>query len=1106
MAITNRDRVNAGLELLYQGLYPYAVREMKANYQSNWVMVAESVLGTALSPNQDGDAHLDTAQVLRLMFQQWNEVFGSKLGHTERSIISELREARNRWAHQETFSGDDTERTLDNCYRLLSSISAPQAQEVRRQYDELRRLRFEEQTRQQRRRQAEVSVKGQPAGNLKPWREIVTPHPDVAGGRYQQAEFVADLGQVHRGEATSEYNDPRAFFQRTYVTEGLRHLLVNAVRRLDDSDAGGDPVIKLQTNFGGGKTHSMLALYHLFSDINTADLPGVDEVLADAGVDQPAAANRAVMVGTARGPAQPETKPDGTVVNTMWGDMAWQLLGKRGYELVAESDRAGTSPGSDTLRELFKQAEPSLILIDEWVAYVRQLYNQPDLPGGSFESNLTFAQALTEAARAVPGTLIVATLPASDIEVGGVAGQEALTRLENTFGRIEAVWKPATANESFEIVRRRLFQEITDPQLYRDRDVTIRAFVDLYRNNVTEFPGACGEGDYERRMRAAYPIHPELFDRLYEDWSSLERFQRTRGVLRLMATVIHTLWEGNDRSLLIMPSTVPMNDPGVQYELTRYLSENWQPIIEQDVDGPHALPVEIDREFPNLGRLSATRRVARSIYMGSAPLVGAATRGLDDRSINLACAQPGESIATFSDALRRLTDRATFLYVDGRRYWYATQASVNRVAQDRAAAVREDQVFDEISRRLRTEARYPGDFSRVHVAPMSSSDVPDERDARLVILAPEHVHSSQHEESPAKEMVREIIDNRGNSPRRYRNTVVFVAPDRTRMLELETAVRLFLAWKSIHDEHEQLDLTAFQRRQAETRVQDMESTVQQRIPETYQWLLIPDQEGFTGPVIWDEIRIGANDRLAVKASKRLKNDEQLFSELGAVRLRMELDRVPLWRGDEKSHVEVRQLCEDFAQYLYLPRLKNDDLLLNAIKQGAGAMMWREETFAYAEGYDETRKRYLGLVTAQTPASVSPSGLVVASGAAIRQRQADEAERQREQTGEVTTTIPGDETPGTPQVSDPQTPTPRTPAPQIRRFYGSIDVDASRANRDVPQIVNEVLQHLTALHGANVRMSVEIEADFDGEVPDQTIRTVSENARVLGFRQFGFEKE
>ena len=1115
MAPSNRDRVGAALDLLQQALVPYVKREMQAAYGQQWLTEASYALNRELGATAGGEPHLDVALLLQLMWARWNEVFSQKLSRSDRSIISELRETRNRWAHQEPFSTDDTYRALDSIERLLTAIAAPEASEVQRAKDDVLRVRYEEQRRNAQRRAAATAIAGQPLAGLTPWRDIVTPHPDVAAGRYQQAEFAADLAQVHRGEAGPEYGNPRDFFARTFLTDGLRRMLVDALRRLDGVE-GGDPVIKLQTNFGGGKTHSMLALYHLFSGVEPSSLPGIEGVLQEAGVPLPSAANRAVLVGTALSPASPRRKPDGTVVNTLWGEMAWQLLGAEGYAIVAEADKARTNPGSDLLRELFRQAEPSLILIDEWVAYVRLLYGNDDLPGGSFDANLTFAQSLTEAARAVPGTLVVASLPASDIEVGGEAGKQALARLANTFARVESVWRPASAEEGFEIVRRRLFQPIADPSLFPLRDAVIRAYVDHYRSQPSEFPGECREKDYERRMQAAYPIHPEVFDRLYEDWSSLERFQRTRGVLRLMAKVIHALWERDDKNPLILPSTLPLDDPDVQWELTRYLDDNWVPVIEQDIDGPNALPLELDRENPHLGRYSATRRVARTIFLGSAPLTGAANRGLDERHIKLGCVQPGESVATFGDALRRLTDQATFLYVDGSRYWFSTQPTVTRLAQDRAAQQRQDAVLEEIARRLRAEQSHRGDFSRVHAAPTTTGDVPDEMDARLVILDPAYPHVQRADDSPARRFAEDVLDHRGNSPRRYRNTLIFLAPDKARLEELEQAVRLYLAWKSIDEEQDALNLDAFQRNQARSKRDEADQTVAKRIPETYIWLLVPVQPSPTGPVEWDEIRVTGEDKLAVKASRKLRTEELLITELGGPRLALELDRVPLWRGEPREQVSVRQLMEDFAQYVYLPRLKDSDVLLDAIRDGVARI---PSDLAYADAWDDATQRYRGLTIGQRPA-VTPSGLVVHPEAARRQLDAEEAERKRQEqqhrgdTAQVTggTRIengrekydPGTGGGGTAVVEqDQQTP---PAAPTLRRFHGSVALDPLQITNDAGKIAEAVIQHLKAVFGAQVKVTLEIEAEFPAGWPEHVVRTVTENARTLKFETASFEKE
>src|SRR5438128_325235 len=280
MAITNHERVGKALDLLKDGLQPFVEREMKAQHAQMWLDQARlSVAETQTHMfSGKGDPHWDSASLLSVMWNQWNVVFRKTLGQAERTLVSELRDVRNRWAHQKPFSSDDAYRALDSVGRLLTAVSSPQADEIEKMKMELLRVRFDEQVRTEKRKSAGTVIESH-NGNLKPWREVVSPHQDVASGRYQQAEFAADLWQVYIGEGTDEYKNPAEFFRRTYLTESLKHMLVGAVQRI--SGQGSDPVVQLQTNFGGGKTHSMLALYHLFSGTKASDLAGIDAVLAD---------------------------------------------------------------------------------------------------------------------------------------------------------------------------------------------------------------------------------------------------------------------------------------------------------------------------------------------------------------------------------------------------------------------------------------------------------------------------------------------------------------------------------------------------------------------------------------------------------------------------------------------------------------------------------------------------------------------------------------------------------------------------------------------------------------------------------------------------------
>src|SRR5215468_8409432 len=282
MAITNHERVGKAMDLLKVGLAPFVEREFKNLYAGRALAEARRYQGEDRLLANKKLAEWDATALLKLMWESWNDVFHRTLGRSERSYISELRDVRNKCAHQESFSSDDAERALDTAERLLAAVSAPQADEVRKVKLELRRTVYDEQVRNDRRKSVGTAIESVAASHLKPWREVVPPHGDVASGRYQQAEFAADLWQVHLGEGTDEYRQPVEFFRRTFLTESLKQLLIGAACRL--AGMGGDPVVQLQTNFGGGKTHSMLALYHLFSGTAPGELLGIEAVLKEAGV------------------------------------------------------------------------------------------------------------------------------------------------------------------------------------------------------------------------------------------------------------------------------------------------------------------------------------------------------------------------------------------------------------------------------------------------------------------------------------------------------------------------------------------------------------------------------------------------------------------------------------------------------------------------------------------------------------------------------------------------------------------------------------------------------------------------------------------------------
>ena len=1085
MVMANTERVAKALDLLRDGLGPACEATWRGFYGDGWLQQVNSRLHR---PDQEPSTG-DSAFLFKGIKATWNEVFGHALGPSVRSLVFEVSDVRNRWAHQQSLTSDDTARALDSMERVLEAFgNSEQRDQIRVLRRDLMRQMFDEESRSERRRTAAKPTEGMPQAGLAPWREIITPHADVAAGRFEQAEYAADLALVADGGAEPEYQDPNSFFARTYITQGLHDLLGGAARRL--SGQGGDPVIELQTNFGGGKTHSLIALYHLASGADAAKLPGLAEILAEEDLTLPARVNRAALVGQMISASAPKSVGGGIRLHTLWGHLAYQLGGKDGYDIVRADDLAGTSPGA-ALTTLLERFGPAVVLIDEWVAYARQLRDGSEddgpggerLAGGDFDTQFTFAQALTEAAAAVPNVVVLISIPASDVEVGGPKGRTALEKLKNVVARKAAQWQPASPDESFEIVRRRLFDPIPADKA-RVRDGVIRAFCDMYRNQGDKFPAGVGEGEYRRRMELCYPIHPELFDRLFDDWSALDKFQRTRGVLRLMALAISQLWQRDDRSLLIMPGNLPMDYGLLVSEIKKYLEDGWDPVIKADVDGANSLPLRIDQNNSHFGRLSATRRAARAVYMGSAPRPDG-RRGVDLKSVVLGCAQPGESPDQFADALRRLSGEATHLYVDGAQYWYSLIPNVTRIAADRASSNYDDRDADDEVRRRISNQRNRGDFAAVQVFAEGPGDVPDNDDGvRLVILEPDATHSPNDDNSPAAALAERILAQREAGPRVNPNLVVFLAAAANRLAELRAATRMYLAWKSIVNDGS-MNLTAHQQRQADSKLQETSKQVDSLVSETFTLAITPSKQPGERHIDWQTTRVSTIGDLAERTSRKLVSEEKLIGTYSGVRIRMDLDRRELW--SERGDIAVHKLWETYARFPYMPRLASRDVLYSAIANRDSTITWLQDTFAYAEAHDD--ERWVGLNTdrAVPPA---PSGLLIHPDR-VPQPQA----QPKTGAGEPPAGTDGPDGPTTPPVEPPE-----PESSKLTQFYAQFNLDPVRCIKQL----GEIADHVSSKLGDDVELVLEVRAKSDEGFDESTRRTVSENSRSLGAQSSEFE--
>lgn len=936
--------------------------------------------------------------------------------------------------------------------------------------------------------------------SLKPWREIIVPHPDVLNGTFQQSEFAADLTAVRTGKATPEYGDAKAFYERTFITEGMGRLLTQVALRLNGK--GGEPVIQLQTAFGGGKTHTMLAVYHLASrKCALGDLMGIPALIDQTGLLDVPPANVAVLDGAARGPGTP-VKQGKLVINTLWGELAWQLGKAEGYAMVKEADENGTSPGKQVLSDLLARFAPCVILLDELVVYIRQFVESQALSGGTYDSNLSFIQSLTEAAKLVPNAVVLASLPDSNSQAGGPRGLAVLQALEAVFNRVQALWKTVSPEEAFEIVRRRLFEQIKDAKA---RDLVCRAFADAYIDEGAKLPQETQEARYYDRMIQSYPIHPEVFTQLYEEWTTIQNFQRTRGVLKLMANVIHRLWQDNDKDLMILPGSLPLYDSSARNELINYLSPGWDPVMDRDIDGENAETRLLEKKEPRFGSVQAARRVARAVFLSSAPAsvnTKPGTRGIDRARVLLGCLQPGQTSSLYSDALNRLTDQLHYMSSSGdksqdaTRYWFDTRANLRREMEERKKRFEDKNEvrgrMAEVVKKLAAGATF---FDGIHVF-TPHSDLPDDGALRLLMLSPELFYSKE-ESRAATEGVLEYVRSNGTKPRYRGNRLLFLAPDHGALARLRDCIRVTLAWQSIVEDVESMRLVLdnLQAQQARKELKASEEVLPRVARECYKWLLCPSQDNAAGKPMVEVFPLNTTGAALGPEIERVCLDNELVINVWSpIHLRDKLKQY-YWKED-KPAIKAADFWEDTLRYLYLPRLKERGVLSQAIVKGSASADF------FGTAYGEYQGKFDGFKLGDSNVQFDDTLLLIEVNAA---KAYEAANKPTPTPASIVYPFPASASPSGSTVNESQTTSTSVApaaspvaAPKAKSFHGSASVAPAAAKMRLVQIADEIIAALTADPNAEVKVRIEIEATFSNGAADPTKRAVSENAKTLGF--------
>ncbi|WP_292046585.1 MULTISPECIES: DUF499 domain-containing protein [unclassified Brevundimonas] len=1102
--LTNKQLLGRMIEIVGAGLPSFIEKALEANYDANWRQHAQWPENVARGGQADVQAYL------RLFQNEWRNVFSRVLGHNIRDAATAVNAGRNAFSHAPAGGGDVptdvTLRALLGAAELLEGIKAANAKDARALADGMisqmagaaqpvaaapaapatvapEAPRRPTLTLRSQAGSPEVAQQlglgfneGQKVGALEPWRLAAPPREDITAGRLTLDHFAANLAVVDRGEVSGPYGDPDEFFRSTHMTGGLELVLRSGCQRL--ATGLGPSVIGLQTNFGGGKTHTMLALLHLARAPNPSALQGVSAII---GADAPGlkGAKAVAFSGSDKGPDVPLIYAGSKAVRTIWGYIAYRLAGEEGLRLIGGAEEAGTNPGGEALEKVLKAAGgPALVLLDEIVAYVKQL------DGERYESNLAFFQSLTEAATRVPQALIVGSLPESEDESGGDRGRETLARLEKLFGRLQSSWQSAQGTETYAIVRRRLFQEL-DGAGIKTRERTIEAYRRYYRENKKDFPGGVDEQAYADLMREAYPVHPMLFDKLAQEWGGLERFQRTRGVLKFIAESARRIWLAGSNEPLIQPGSIPLADPLVRGSVIEPLEGTaWAAIVDGEVESDRAQPVRLDTEKTRYGNDRIATRAARAVFLGTAPR-GEVRGGMNGADVRLACARPGENVAVFGDALSELANRSGHLRAENNAYWFASEPTLRKLAEARAQEKSDDEADEAIIALLRQDERSRGRFARVHTASLNPEEAEENSAVGLVVLHPSFPHDTRSEVSPAEATVTDALKRRsGGRLRQARNTLIFVAPDAAMLAEARKAAKWTIAWKSIREDRA-LDLKDSQKEEVAKQFTNSTAALEASVRRAWSHVFHPVAPRIDGePFALERVnfRNPGSKAVAQAVWERVSSDQIVLEKLGRQTLS---DRLKENWPPDADHVAMATIRDWFIGSARFERVRDEIVLGEAVSE-----LVRDGLldFSYADSIGADG-RYQGLA----------SGKVVTvrfDGDALLVRRAVADAQEREKTPN-TPTPSGSPVPGG-SANQPEPAAP-VPAQTLRRFYGSVDLNPERPVRDLQPIIDSIISELMRADGAKLSLRLEIEATAPGGFATDDAAIIRDNARTLKFR-------
>lgn len=705
---------------------------------------------------------------------------------------------------------------------------------------------------------------------MRPFHTVAVPHKDILEGKLTMEVFAADLWDTFQGRAPKEYTDPSIFFKKTYTTKGLKNLLDVVESRLKGKS--GDPVLHVQTPFGGGKTHTLIAMYHKGKQWK---------------------AKPVVIVGTAM-----------SGQDTMWGMIEKQLTGS------IKKLGGNVAPGREALRQVIEKHEPVLILMDEVLEYVVKAAAVPVKDSTLAAQTMAFIQELTELAGTLEKTCVVLTLPSSMLEHYDTNAERQYQQLQKIAGRVERVYTPVQADEITKVIRKRLFSSIDEAALTR----IISEFLEYAeKEGVGLLPAGKELSEYRDSFRESYPFIPEVIEVLYHRWGSFPTFQRTRGVLRLLSLVIYSLRESAQSMITLADFDLDNNE--IKRELIKHIGPEYDSVVSADISNSDSGAKKIDKSLgSSLQGIRLGTRTATTVFMYS--FSGGPEKGATAAEVKRSATTTANPSSVVSEALDQLKFKLFFFQSLHEKFYFSNTPNLNRILLTKMENIKEKEIVESEKELIKSQVSGSKGKFEVFLWPDSPRDVADSENLKLVILPQKSL-----------DFIKRTLETKGDSPRVFRNTLFFLCPSETEKALFVESLKRKMAYQLIKNDRT-IKLTEEHRKEIELGLKKEEDDQYDKFRKYYRLLEIPTRasnglikELDMGIAIW-----GEKNNVVQEVYDKLRNEGEIVEKFSPLVIRERYLK-------DNDFVKIQQIYDSMMKTPGEVRYVNRSLIESGLAEG-----------------------------------------------------------------------------------------------------------------------------------------------------------------------------